>query len=120
MQSTESTIKSSVEMTLRHFAENGSFNFMMYYAGTGVLKSKIDRTWEVGSVTVNDEELSFTACQKDQRPVKFSIRTPKPLEKIKQWFIDTAKTLQPKKGRMLEISVPQKIVFTAEVTEYIK
>ena len=120
MLSKKSASLESVEMTLRHFAENGGFNFTIYYAGVGILQAKIDDTWEILSVVSNSKTLSFVASQAEQPPVEYSIQTAEPLKKIQAWFEETALTLQP--GKVISkkggIHVPKNLVFTLRNKEF--
>ena len=121
MLSQKVTPLESVEMTLRHFAENGGFKFTIYYSGVGLLQAKIDETWEILSVVSNNKILSFVASQSGQRPVEYSIQTPEPLKKIQTWFEQTASTLQPGKKKLKKegITVPPKLVFALKNKEFL-
>lgn len=120
MLSKKSASLESVEMTLRHFAENGGFNFTIYYAGVGILQAKIDDTWEILSVVSNSKVLSFVASQAGQPPVEYSIQTAEPLKKIQAWFEKIALTLQPGQDAPKKegTHVPKNLVFTLKNKEF--
>lgn len=119
MPKTKTTINEAVLMTLRHFAEHGGFKFTTYYVGVGLLEAKIDHTWDILSVTVNDKAFSFTACQRGQKPVEYSNRTPESLEKIKKWFEETTETISSFKegAKSKGITAPSKFVFALKIRE---
>jgi hypothetical protein len=83
------------------------------------LKAKIDETWNIHSVVLDDKKLSIVASHENQKPVEYSIRSPESLKKIKKWLEDTAKKIKPAKrrGGIPGVTVPPTIVFALRVKE---
>ena len=111
----------SVEMTLRHFVENGGLHLTAFYeCANEKLKCTLGGNWQVHGVTISNDEFSFIASQGEQKPVKFMVRMKNAIELVLQWFKETAEKMKPGLEAMFEATIPQKIVFSAGTTEYVK
>lgn len=107
------------KQVIRFFAKQGNFSFQAYYeCFQKKCACKIDSTWKILGVTLNDSEFSFLASAHNQKPIKFMVRYDALKDAIVKWLTEMSRLIK-QSVKTLSGQIPVSIVLFAGTTEYV-
>lgn len=107
------------EQVICYLATRGDFSFQAYFECVRQqCECRIDNTWKIHAVIMNDSEFSFLASAQNQKPIKFMARYEALKDAIIKWLTEMRRLIE-KSVTTLSGKVPRSIVLFAGITEFV-